>query len=522
MNNSGRVGKTIKNVSWTIIAQFLTYFVSFFYRTVFIYYLGIEYLGAQGLFSNILNLLSFAELGIGNAIIFSLYKPLSEKDYIKVNALLHIYKKLYFNIGCFVGVTGILITPFLDFFIKGDVNFPNKELIYILLVLDTASTYFFAYKKSLYSADQKEYKNTLILSLFSIISTIIQIIILILTKNFIFTLIIKVVFTILANASISYKVNKEYSVVFKEKLTEKLIKGLKVELFKKIRALLYHKFGSLAVNSTDNLLISIYFGLSSVGIYSNYLLLIGLVKAFLTQFTQSVSASIGNLTATETPEYAKQRFKLLEFINFWAYFFTTVCIYVLINPFIQLWIGEKYLFSPFLVTILVTIFYITGMRQNILSFRNALGLFWNDRYKPLIEAFINLFASIILLKYLGIAGVFIGTVISAVTTSLWIEPYILYRNYFKEGIKNYFVTYVFRVFITVISCWFLNFISNFVFYDNWQSFILLTTICILITNTIFILLHAKTSEYQKCYNIFKSIFGELSFKKLPIFKRFLR
>lgn len=508
MTDNGRIKNTLRNTVVGIGGQFFTYCLTFIYRTVFIYVLGASYLGVQGLFGNILSMLSLAELGIGNAIIFSLYKPLAKKDEQTVSALMNFYAKAYRIIGIVVATLGIGLIPFIDILIKDKPGIPNITFIYLLFLLDAVFSYFFAYKKSIIIADQKGYINTLNTNVFSLLRIFVQIFLLIQTKNFILVLIIQVIFTLLSNISISLKADKLYPFLNRNKNSKLDIENRK-DLIKKIRALMYHQFGSVAVLSTDNLLISAYVGLYYVGLYANYVMIINIIGSIIRQFTESIMASIGNLTSKESIDKAKSTFNLLTLINYWIYAFCSISIFTLLNPFITLWIGKEYLFNIEVVAILVLNFYLTGMRQNVLSFRNSLGLFWNDRYKPLIEAIINLVVSIILVKQYGIAGIFLGTLVSTVTTSVWVEPFILFKYYFKEGLSNYFNKYIGMFILTILIAMLMQLISALIFTGTISSMILLASICFILPNTLFCLVYYKTNEFQSCISIIKKIISQL-------------
>jgi len=502
--HSGRIKNTIRNMYMGVLGQIVTYTLTFVYRTIFIIVLSANYLGIQGLFTNVLSILSLAELGIGSAITFSLYKPLADNDEDLIYKLMKFYAKAYKFIGLIVAVLGITLIPFLDVFIKNEHDIPYITIIYLLYLSDSVVSYFFSYKRSIIVADQKGYINTLNLNIFSVFRTIIQILLLIIYKNFLIILIVQVIFTFLSNISISSRANKLYPYL-KNKNSEKLDAVIKSGLIKKIRAMFYHQLGSVIVLGTDNILISAFVGIYWVGVYSNYLLIIGIIKTIIQQFSQSVVASVGNLVSSESITKTKTTFDLLFFINYWIYYFCSICFLTLFNPFIIIWIGPGYLFDLRIVVVIVTNFYIAGMRQNVLTFRNVLGLYWYDRHKPFIEAIINLVVSIILLEWFGILGVFLGTLISTLTTSLWVEPYILFKYYFKSGLKKYFVTYFLYSIFTLLVAILMQSISKLIFVETVFSFILLLVICIIMTNVLFCAIFFKNYNFKQLINLVKKL-----------------
>lgn len=507
-NNQLQNSRTInsfKNAVVGLIGQIFLYLISFICRTVFIYQLGVTYLGVSGLFSNILSILSLAELGVGSAITFSLYKPLAERDLFKVKALMGLYARAYRLIGCVVATVGLLLVPFLDYLIKDKPDIPELTVIYLLYVANTVFSYFFIYKSSIIIADQKNYIYTLNQILFSFIQYGTQIIILLAYKNFLGYLTVQVVCTVLANISISLKANKLYPYI-NGKISEKLDPESRKDIFKKIRAMMFHRIGSVVVLGTDNLLISAFIGVYWVGIYSNYVMLIGIVKNVIRQIFTSITASIGNLNVLETKEKSFEAFNTLYLLNFWIYSFCSIQLFILLNPFIKLWIGESYTLNSNLVMLIILNFYISGMRQNVQAFKDSIGLFWNDRHRPIVESVINLIASLILLKYFGIAGVFLGTLISTVTTCLWQEPYILYKHRFQMPLFHYFRKYIIYFLITIGIIAILLPICNTINKNDWISFVKMFVISVVFSNILLVVLFFRTKEFRDIVKRLKYIF----------------
>lgn len=267
-----RVQKSIKNVTTGLVGQVLTLVLSFVVRTVFIQQLGVTYLGVSGLFGNILSILSFAELGFGQAIVFSLYKPIANNNVEKIKSLMYIFRTVYIWMFAVVMVLGLSLTPFLDFFVD-DINaVPNLRLIYVMYVISSASTYLFAYKNTYLIATQNSYVSTIIGYFFSISLAVFQILVLVFTQNFIIYLGLQVTSGILQNVVVAWRTNCKYPF-----LKEKNIKPLSIEeksqIKKNVKALAIYKIGTLSLNSTDNIIMSKFVGLLSVGLYSNYYLL---------------------------------------------------------------------------------------------------------------------------------------------------------------------------------------------------------------------------------------------------------
>lgn len=433
-----RSKNSAKNLVVALIGQVFGLLISFIARIIFVKFLSIEYLGLNGLFTNLLTMLSLVELGVGSALVFNLYKPLAIKDQEKVKSLMNLYKKSYNIIGGVILVLGILFLPFYKYLISEVPSISNLDVIYLLFVFNTAISYFYSYKRSLIICDQKRYIATIYRYGFYFLLNVVQILILFLTKNYILYLICQVLFTWIENIFVSKKANQMYPYL-KDKKIKPLPKRELKTIKKNVGAMLYHKLGGVVVNSTDNILISKFVGLIAVGIYSNYLLIISALETVTSQFFNAIVASVGNLGASNDKKRAKEIFDTTFFLNYFIFGILTICLLLLLSPFIEIWLGKKYVFA-FSITLCICIcFYLKGIRKTCLTFKEALGLFYPDRYKCLIESMINLVVSIILGIKLGIIGIFIGTITSTVTTSLWIEPFVLYKYYFKESVKDYLI-----------------------------------------------------------------------------------
>ena len=501
-----RTKNSIKNIIVTLIGHIVSLVISFVARLVFVRMLSAEYLGINGLFTDILSILSLAELGLGSAIIYGLYKPLAVKDEKKIKAWMNFYALVYRIVGIVVLVLGISLMPFLDIIIKEQPNISNLNLIYLLFLTNSVSTYFFAYKRSLIMADQKNYIVTFYQKFFTILVNVVQMIALFLTKNFILYLVIKIIVSLLENLVIARRADMMYPFL-KEKNKEKLTVEDKKGLYKNVQAMVYHRVGGVMVEGTDNILVSSFVGIIWVGLYSNYSLIVNAIFGIISQVFESVTASVGNMNAIESKEKSFDIYKVMLLLNFWFFGFSTIALWILLNPFIMLWLGEDYLMSTIIESMIVINFYIKGMRRITLIFRDSFGLFWNDRYKPLVEVIINLLVSAILAQYFGIIGVLFGTFISTMTTSFWIEPYVVYKYGFQRNVGDYFkrnAIFFATLLIAAIPTWYVSSIL-FTTINIW-TFIGKVTVCIVIPNLIFILIFKNTAEFKYVMGIKKIMF----------------
>lgn len=508
-----RTRSSLINFFFAVLGQGLGLIISFIARIFFIKILGSEYLGLNGLFTNILTVLSLAELGVGTAITYSLYAPLANKDEKKCQMLMQLYRKIYIVIGLFILIVGIAITPFLSVFIKDLPNIPNINLIYILFVVNTAISYFYSYKRNLIIADQSRYIATIYRYGYYILLNIFQIIYLVITKDYIGFLILQIIFTFLENVSVSLKADKMYPFL-KDKTKRKLDDGSKKEIIKNTKAMMMHKVGDVIVNSTDNILLSSFVSLTAVGLYSNYYLITNALNIVISQVYNSITASIGNLCATDSPKKQYNVFKKINFLTFWIYCFTTTCLVILVNPFIEIWIGKEYLFSMSIVLVIIINFYLSGMRKSVLAFREAAGLFYRDRYKPIFEAIVNLVISIILAIKFGTIGIFLGTLISTVTVCFWIEPLILYKYEFHIGVKKYFIDYIKKGLLMVGICLFVYILCLPSLGNIYINFIYKLLICIIVPNMTLFLIYKNSNEFQYFYkNLFLKVIKKIKEKK---------
>ncbi|SCI71424.1 lipopolysaccharide biosynthesis protein [Intestinibacter bartlettii] len=510
MNDNSRVLNSVRNILTGFLGQFITLITGFVSRTVFIQCLATEYLGVSGLFTNILSVLSLAELGIGTAINYALYKPLAEKNEEEVSRYMNFYSKAYIVIGIVIFVIGIVLLPFLKYLIKDAPDIKeNLNLIYLIYLTNTSIGYFFAYKISLINADQRNYIVAAINYVAVVLQAIVQIVVLLLTKNFLLYLMVQFIFSIAQNLVIHFTANKLYPFLKKNKEL-KLNKNKKMKLISDIRDLMINKLSGILVNNTDNLIITYFKGLSIVGICSNYNLLIGIINTVLLQFFNGVLASLGNLNAIETREKREKYFRIMNFANFWMFGFCTICIITLINDVITIWIGTEYLLPNSIKYVLAANFYIIGMQNSVWSYKVTSGIFKQGRFILAIMAMINLVLSIILGNRWGLFGVLFATTIARLCTNVWYDPYAVYKIAFKKSPKSYYFEYIKNIIIMLATLYVVNFITNrWITMDNiYINFIIKLLICIIIPNLCFLLTFYKKKEFcfikNYIFNLMKS------------------
>jgi len=501
-----RTKKSIRNSIAALGEQVIYTVLSFVCRTVFIHALGKTYLGFSGLFSDILTLLSLAELGMGTAIIYSMYKPASEGDYPKLTALLNLYKKIYITLGIALSVLGLLLIPLLKYIISDIPELPELPLIYILYLFNTTGSYFFIYKKSILVVDQRNDIVSIISIIANSIKSILQIFILLRYKNFILYLLIQLLSTIGNNVAISLYVDRHYGYL-KTYKSENVDYETKQILITNVKAMFVSKLSSVVVTSTDNLLISKFVSTILLGYYSNYTLFVTMIRTVLSKVFESLTGSVGNLVATEKSDKVYEVFKKIWFVNFWVVSFCTASLYILINPFITLWIGADYLLEDSIVIMICVNLYMRFMRNTFITFTDTYGLFVELRIKSICEAIINLVISLVFVGpcKLGIFGVLLGTLISNLPTNFWYEPYLLFVKKFNASIADYLILYIKYFVCMIIPTRVIVAISRNLFYQvSWFSFIILIIACCLMINGFYIIVFYKTEEFQYFLNMVKN------------------
>ena len=440
-NISGsRTNKVAKNVSVSLCCQVIAMLLQFLCRVVFVRTLGKEYLGVSGLFTNILTVLSFAELGVGGAIVFQLYKPLAQGDREKIKSLMALYKRAYWLIGTVIGVGGLMLIPFLKFIVKTELAIQeNLYVIYLLYLFNTVSSYFLSYKKSIIIADQQIYLVNLYTQALSILQVFAQAIVLICFKNYIFYLLIQIIFTVLVNVLISLRADKMYPEL-REK-AQPLPKTERQSIYANVRALAVYKIGSTVLNGTDGILVSAMFSVSDVGLVSNYLMLNHAFSTVLGKVTESFTASIGNLNACSDAEQQYYVFREVFFLCAWLFGYVSIGMMLLAEPVITIIFGAEYRISIMVQLALVVSFYVSSMQYAAFSYRTTTGLFRNARAVPACAALLNIALSVFLGKHIGLSGIYFATAISRFCTITVTDGYLVYRKIFAKNPIRYFVGY---------------------------------------------------------------------------------
>ena len=494
-----RTRYSIINMLFNIGGQFLTMLLSFINRMVFIRCLSAEYLGVNGLFTDVLSILNFAELGIGTAMVFSMYEPAARDDEQKLARLMNLYKWMYRAVAVSVLLFGLVLLPFLPYLIKGGEGIEHITLIYMIYVLGSASSYLLSYKNSIYQAYQKGYICAGWSMACECIKTVSQITVLLLTRNFILYLAVQQAIQFLPNIMVSRMVDKEFP--YLKECHELPEREERNGILKNIGAMSMHKLSTIIVRNTDSLLMSSFIGLATVGLYSNYRLVINALNNLMGKFAVAFSGSIGNFAVMENSDRLYKIYKEMDFMFFVMSAYLTGGLMMLFNPFITLLFGGKYCFSMTTVMVIVAEFYITRMRQTNLLFREVMGLFWNDRYKAVAESAINLVVSLVLVQRYGVTGIIGGTIISTLCTCTWIEPYIFLKygvqDAWQKKLRAYFAQYLKRLLLTAaVSAAAVLWVRRFPV-NNFGVFILDGVLYTAVFAGVIVLLYRRSAEYAE-------------------------
>ena len=506
---SDRTRNSIKNLIFNNINQIVNILVSFILRTVFIRKLGEVYLGINGLFTNILSVLSLAELGISTAMVYSMYKPLATNDEKKLGKLTNYYKILYRRIALIILILGIVLIPFLPYFINYNYDVKHVTFYYILYLLNSVFSYLWLYKSSIIIADQKTYLVKKYDVICLIIKFVLQMIALIIFNSFVLYLLVQIFVTILNNYLKSEKAKKEYSYINSN--SEELDNSDKKQIWGNIRSLLFYQVGNIVMNNTDNILISIMIGTIFVGYYSNYSMIIAAVMGFTSLIFSSVQASLGNYNVKNSGNNMYKIYNVISLIGFIVWTFCSISLCILLQDFISFWVGKNYLLSQNTMLIIVLNYYMQGIIYPNWTFRFTTNLFNMVRYMMLCCSILNIILSIIFGKMFGIFGIFLATFISRLLTIFWYEPYLLYKKVFHAKFRNYLLKQFFYFIVTISLTLILNILFKYLGLYNINSIIIRMAfkeiICVVVVFFALWLLFNRSEEYKyiksQILNIFK-------------------
>lgn len=498
-NQHSRKSNIIKSSFFSLLCRLINIALGLGYRFVFLKILSIEYLGINGLFTNVIGVLSLVELGITYSIVYRFYDPISKEDVNRVGELMNFFRQAYLVIALTITVIGLSITPFIQSLIKDASDIPpdvNIHVIFILFLLQSSSSYLFSYKLTLLTADQKQYLHSVITTGIAIASNTIQIVVLIVFRDYTIALLSGIATTILLNWISSLWVTGQYRPVFLVK--SKLSKQDRHVIFKDSSAAMLHKVGGTVLTSTDSILLSRFFGLAATGLYANYALIISSVMDTVQMVFSGFTPSLGNAHVVLDKDSRYEMYRKSLYLNFLVVGVTTVCIFGLIDDFLFIWLRKEYFLDNGIVILLTAYYFINGARVITTSYTNACGLFVRDKIRPIIEASLNILISIVSLKAIGLGGVFLGTIISSLLTVFWREPLLLYKYAFEKSVAEYWKEYLRITVVVLISASIVHFFINGLFNVDGNIFLWLlkALACIAVFLLVHFIFYFRTKEYR--------------------------
>lgn len=428
-----RTRYAIKNASTMIVTYILTIGVSFIMRAVFIKELGDQYLGLNGVFNSVLSVLSISDLGMESVFAYLLYRPLAENNQEAIREFIALFRKLYVFVGMFIFLVGLSVLPFLPSIIGSQGRSLNDvTLIYLVMLINSAMSYLFTYNRTILNANQKNYIITSVTFIANIVVNILQIIGLYLISSMLLYVTFFLISTLSINLILSHIVLKNYPFLHGLPKRIRINKNDKTILIQNTVGGLSNKLGSIVVFASDNILLSLFVNLSIVGLYSNYTMILNSLSGLIQKVLGTLTASVGNL-AVKNPEKGLKVFKQLNFYLTIIAFFVAPQLLTLFRPLIEFWIGSKYVLSQYIVLLIVINFILQISRLPALTYIDAYGLQWVQKWKSVIEAILNIMLSLVALKIfnLGLVGILMGTIGSTALFVLWYEPFIVFRYAFQ-------------------------------------------------------------------------------------------
>ena len=480
--------------------------VPFLMRTIMIYFMGVQYLGLNSLFTSVLQVLNLAELGVGSAMVYSMYKPVAEHDNNTICALMGLYRKYYRIIGMVVLAAGCVIIPFVPHLIKSDV--PEGINIYVLYVMNLLATVFtywlYAYKNSILQAYQRNDIVSKLTIITDTIKYILQIFTIVFLKNYYMYVLVLILLQIASNIITAAVVTRMYP---EYRCKGSLPKEEVAQINSRIRDLFTSKIGAVIVNSADTVVISAFLGLTVLAIYQNYFFIISSVIAFIAVVFNSCTAGIGNSIIVETKEKNYNDFKKFTFLIAWIAGFCTVCIVCLMQPFMNIWMNgnEKLMLGMSEVVCFCIYFFVYEIQQLLLTYKDAAGMWHEDKYRPLVTALTNLALNIIMVQFFGLYGVLLSTVISIIFIGMPWLFYNLFTVLFKRNAAKYVIRVVYYTVITIVISIITYSVCSLVPFTGIAELIVKLIICIIVPNLLFFATLFKFEEFGQVKALVKGI-----------------
>ena len=507
-----RTKNATRNIIFGVILKAYQIIVPFLMRTAMIYLMGVQYLGLNSLFTSILQVLNLAELGVGSAMIYSMYRPIAEDDNTEICALMKLYRTYYRVIGLVIAIIGGILTPFIPKLISGDV--PNSLNIYVLYLLNLGATvlsyWLYAYKNSILQAYQRTDIVSKVTLITSTIQYALQLLVLWLFGDYYLYVTILLATQAITNVVTAMCVAKLYP-QFSPK--GKLPKQEVSKINGRIRDLFTSKIGAIIVNSADTIVISAFLGLTALAVYQNYYFILTSITGFVTIVFSAVTAGIGNSLVVETKEKNFKDLNVFTFIICWISGFCSCCFLNLYQPFMELWVGKDLMLDFSIVICFVIYFYVCEVNQLLNTYKDAGGIWHEDRFRPLVTAITNLGMNLVMVQFWGLYGIILSTVLSMLLVGMpWLFHNLFTTMFEKKNMRKYLASLAFYVFISVVASIISVVVCDFINFGFWTTLIVRLIICLIVPNVMFLIVYSQKSEFkQSVLLVNKMLHGKLDF-----------
>ncbi len=490
-----------RNGQWAMISRLIGLLLPFLSRTVIIKVLGAEYLGLNGLFTSILTVLNLTELGVGSAIVYSMYKPIATGDDDLVCALLNLYRKIYKFIGISIIILGMLVMPFVRKLVSGEIlSDVNIYILFGLYIINTSASYLlFAYKRSLIHACQRDDVTSKITITIDVLLNISQIVFLISTHNYYWFVILQILTVLASNIINSYYADK----LFPQYCCKgKLSKELKNDIKQRVTGLMVIKIAAVSRNALDSIIVSAFLGLQAVAMYNNYYYIINALSSILLVLMNAIAAGVGNSVAVESKNKNLEDMRNINFLYMTISGFCLACLVSMYQPFMKIWVGDKFLFSEMIMILFSLYFILQKIGDVQAQYFDAAGLWWYGKWRGVIEAGFNLVLNIMLGYYFGVIGIVLATIITIVFINFPLSTYYTFKFYFKQSMLPFIleqVTITVKIIFCSGICYFVvEFLPRGI--SIWQQLVIMILrglIAIVIYFILFIMLNLKNKRFKK-------------------------
>ena len=509
-----RTKNASRNIVFGVVLKVYQLAIPFLMRTAMIYVMGVQYLGLNSLFASVLQVLNLAELGVGSAMVFSMYKPIAEDDRTKICALMKLYKLYYRIIGIVIMALGLVLLPFIPKLIKGDVpSDVNVYILYLINLLATVLSYWlFAYKNSILQAHQRVDIVSKVSFISSTVQYALQLLVLFAFKNYYLYILVMLFTQVMTNITTAIVADRMYPQYKPEGALDKS----EIEVINaRIKDLFTAKLGAIIVNSADTIVISAFLGLTMLAVYQNYFFILSSVIAIITILYNSIRAGIGNSLIVESKQKNFNDLNTLTFLICWIAGMCSSCFICLYQPFMKIWVGEKLMLDFWAVIFLTVYFYIYEVNQLLNLYKDAGGIWHEDRFRPLVTALTNLAMNIIMVNFWGIYGVMLSTVISMVLVGMpWLLHNLFTMLFEKEGLPILLRKIVLYMVIGFVACVISYNLAEFITIPGFIGLILKGIIAVVIPNVIFIVCYFKQQEFKRMLELLNKMLPFKLFKNV--------